>query len=86
MALAKAGGMTANGAAALAYNQAKAQANTAQDRLTSTLTGHLLQTEQAAQNYLGLDYKMREDRADNQGGLADQLLGLGGGLLAKFLM
>ena len=95
----KGAGISDTGATAIATEQARAQVGRTQEQVLSATERARMESESLAQGYLGLEYKrgsdyasgelnkakLLQDQQSSSSSFFDSVLGLGGGLLTKFL-
>jgi len=84
--LSRAGGASLGTANALALGQSAANRSKDTESALDATAKMGLGAEQIAQGYLGLEYKRAQDENDSDNSLINQVLGLGGSLLAGGLL
>jgi hypothetical protein len=94
LGVSRAAGIDSGTSAALAFQKGQEISNTNNEQVLTSLQREMLNAENSAQGYLGLHYKMLQDKAtmnfqesqrasEGAGSFFNQLLGLGGTLLGK---
>jgi hypothetical protein len=85
LGLATAGGASPEAASSLAFRQGAADAKQREERLLNAADKQFLDSQELASKYLSLEYGRASAEEESEGSFFDQLLGLGGGILAKVL-